>query len=509
MKKLNRRHPFEVNKEFVGIAKKYEETELLLKIGSNDVRVLALWGMDGIGKTTLAKDLYAKLCSQFERHCFIENIREESTKCGLNGVRNKLFSTLLELSVDAPYVETPIFIRRLSCEKSFIVLDDVATLEQAENLSIVNNILGPSSRVIVTTRDKQICSQFNECAIYEVKGMNRDDSLQLFCWNAFGKKHAKVGYEELLESAVWYCRGNPLALKVLGANFRTKSKEAWESELEKLKKIPNRRIHDVLKLSFDDLDRTQQDIFLDIACFSNSRLTDVDYLSGRDYLTILLNACKFFSVSGVEVLLYKALITFRHCDEIEMHDLLLEMGREIVKQECPKNPGRRSRLWDPKEVYDVLKYNKVTGRLNYFCMYIFDYEIQARLICMTLVILNFVFQGTEVVEVIQFTISEIGDLYLSSDCFKSMTNLRCLHITNNIKQVNGLKCYTVQLPEGLEWLSDKLRHLYWESFPLESLPSTFLVKGLYNLACPIASLESFGREFRYKLINVFVYSCYR
>jgi hypothetical protein len=116
-------------------------------------------------------------------------------------------------------------------------------------------------------------------------------------------------------------------------------------------------------------------------------------------------------------------------------------------------------------------------------MYAFDYEIQARLICMTLIILNFVFQGTEVVEVILFNISEIGDLYLSSDCFKSMTNLRCLHITNNINDFY-LRCelYTVHLLEGLEWLSDKLRHLYWDSFPLESLPSTFCAKWLVQLS---------------------------
>jgi len=46
--------------------------------------------------------------------------------------------------------------------------------------------------------------------------------------------------------------------------------------------------------------------------------------------------------------------------------LLEEMGREVVKQESPEDPGRRSRLWDPEEVYDVLKYNKVIGRLNSF-----------------------------------------------------------------------------------------------------------------------------------------------
>ncbi|XP_058787295.1 disease resistance protein RUN1-like [Vicia villosa] len=451
LKRLNRRHPFEVNKELVGIEKKYEKMESLLKIGSKDVKTLVLWGMGGIGKTTLAKHLYAKLCSQFEHHCFIENIREESTKCGLKSVSNKLFSELLELPLNAPYVETPIFINRLAHERSLIVLDDVATIEQAENVNIVNSCLGEGSRVIITTRDMQICSQFDECEIYKFEEMNADESLQLFCQNAFGEKCPKDGYGHLSQEAIRYCRGNPLALKVLGANFRTKkSKKGWESELEKLKKIPNRKIYDVLKLSYDDLDRTQQDIFLDTACISRS-LVYYNSLTQKKYLTAVWNACMFYPDSGLEVLLDKTLIFFDDERFISMHNLLKEMGKEIVMTESVKDPGRRSRLWDQKDVYDVLKYNK----------------------------------GTEVVEVIEFNIDQLGDLYLSSDCFKSMTNLRHLHITTKSLDEES----RLHILEGLEWLSDKLRHLCWNFFPLESLPSTFCAEWLVQLKMQNSKLK--------------------
>ncbi|XP_058787297.1 disease resistance protein RUN1-like [Vicia villosa] len=449
LNKLYRRYPFEVNKELVGIDTKYEKMESLLKIGSNDVRTLVLWGMGGIGKTTLAKHLFGRLCSQFERSCFIENIREESTKLGLKFVRNKLFSTLLELPLNTPYVETPIFKNKLAHERSLIVLDDVATLEQAENVNIVNKYLGEGSRVIITTRDMQICSQFDECDIYKFEEMNADESVQLFCKNAFGEKCPKDGYDNLSKKAILYCRGNPLALKVLGANFRTKkSKKEWESELEKLKKIPNRKIHDVLKLSYDDLDHTQQDIFLDIACISRPPVY-YNSLTQKDYLTAVCNACKFYAESGLEVLLDKALIYFDSKHFITMHALLKEMGKEIVMTESVKDPGRRSRLWDQKDVYDVLKYKK----------------------------------GTEVVEVIEFNIYQLEDLYLSSDSFKSMTNLRHLHI-ESIDRENRL-----HLLEGLEWLSDKLRHLCWILFPLESLPSTFCAEWLVQLKMQHSKLK--------------------
>ena len=363
LKQLNRRRPFEVSKELVGIEEKYGEIELLKNIGSNDVRTIVLWGMGGIGKTTLANILYDKHCSEFEYHCFLENVREESTRSGLNVVRNRLFSTLLKLGLDAPYFETPTFKKRLERAKCLIALDDVATLEQAENLKMG---LGPGSRVIVTTRDRQICRQFKGCVVHEVNELNEDESLQLFSYNAFQEKHAKEGYKELSKRAIGYCRGNPLALKVLGANLGAKSKEAWESELEKIKDNPYAGIHDVLKLSFYDLDCTQRDIFLDIACFFYPKVNEFASYKQREYIIDIFNACKFHPATSIEVLLHKALMTFGYRDRIEMHDLFVEMGREIVKQEAPKDPGKRSRLWDPELIYEVFKYNKVSIYINMF-----------------------------------------------------------------------------------------------------------------------------------------------
>jgi len=87
---------------------------------------------------------------------------------------------------------------------------------------------------------------------------------------------------------------------------------------------------------------------------------------------------------------------------------------------------------------------------------------------------KFCFQGTDAIEVIRFNTSEVGDLSLSSKSFESMINLRFLHITD--------KCNKLHLLEGLEWLFDDLRYLHWESFPLESLASTFCGEWLVQLS---------------------------
>jgi len=244
----------------------------------------------------------------------------------------------------------------------FVVLDDVGTSEQLEKLILEYDFLGPGSKVIVTTRNKQILSLVDE--IYEVEELSSYHSLQLFCLTISGEKQPKDGYEDLSKRAILYCKGIPLALKVLGATLRKKSKVVWECELRKLQKLPNIEIHNVLKLSYDCLDRSQKDIFLDIVCFFKGW--------ERDRVTNILEACDFFAASGIESLLDKSLITISNYNHIKMHDLIQEMGWEIVHQESIKDLGRRSRLWKHEEVRDVLKYNKVSTRYNMMELLLFD-----------------------------------------------------------------------------------------------------------------------------------------
>ncbi|KAK7343085.1 hypothetical protein VNO80_26048 [Phaseolus coccineus] len=431
LRKLTARYPNQL-KGLVGIEENYEQIESLLRILSREVRMLGIWGMGGIGKTTLATALYAQLSSEFEGGCFLTNVRENSSRHGgLEALHKKIFTELLgneSHCFNAPILVPQFVMHRLGHKKVFIVLDDVATSEQLEHLVKDYGLLGPGSRVIVTTRDKQIFRPNDE--IYEVKKLSFHRSLELFSLTVFEEKAPKHGHEDLSRRAVSYCKGIPLALKVLGASLRRRSKEAWESELRKLKMISNKKINNVLELSYDDLDRSQKDIFLDIACFLKGK--------DRDWVTNLLEACDFFAASGIEVLLNKALVTISDCNSIEMHDLIQEMGREIVDQESIKEPGRRSRLWRPEEVHE----------------------------------------GTEVVECITLDTCNLNrDLNLSSNCFAKMVSLRFLDIHCSFSSSR----FHVYLPSGLESISDKLRYFFWDGFCHESLPSNFHAEDLVEL----------------------------
>ncbi|XP_060673957.1 disease resistance protein RPV1-like [Ziziphus jujuba] len=402
-------------KGLIGIKENIKKIERILSIDSKDVRIIGIWGMAGIGKTTLAKVVFQKLSNSqlFEGCYFLEDVREKiKVPGGLDHLRKNLICCLLNdktiQKMDTPLEALPsIIFQRLRRKKVLIVLDDVDSSIQLNVLVEGCCELAPGCRIIVTTRDKQVL-RIAADSIYQVKSLNVIESLELFRLHAFRENSPTIDDEMVLE-VIRYADGNPLAFKVLGSFLCCRSQIDWESALKKLKRVQDSEIEKVLKVSYNGLDKGTKEIFLDTACLFNSFFT-------RGHVERILGGGN----STVEIELWMHDLLWM----LWMHDLLRQMGPAIVCDE-DKEPGNHSRLCNAVEVCDVLEN----------CT------------------------GTAAVEVISLDMSEIKkNVIMGHGAFSNMRNLRILKVS-----------YGHDDTTKNEWIHNHVEKL-WNSRKVMSLP---------------------------------------
>ncbi|KAH9782068.1 ADP-ribosyl cyclase/cyclic ADP-ribose hydrolase [Citrus sinensis] len=280
----------------------------------------------------------------------------ESLLGGLGCLQQKLLSKLLQDDNVIP--DIALSFKRLSRRKVLIVLDDVTCFRQIKSLIGSLDWCMAESRIIKTTRNQQV---LRNCCVkekYEMKELGDDHALELFSRHAFKQNNPHIGFEELSSRVIQYAQGVPLATEILGCFLFEKEKQFWESAINILKRIPNMEIQKVLKISFDGLDDEKKNIVLDIACFFKWK--------NKDLVIKFLNACGFTAQTGISSLVDKSLICM-HSNNITMHDLLQEMGREIVRQESTNDPAKRSWLWHHEDIIKVITSNtKIISACNIF-----------------------------------------------------------------------------------------------------------------------------------------------
>ncbi|KAK8464574.1 hypothetical protein PHAVU_010G027166 [Phaseolus vulgaris] len=329
----------------VGLESRVEDVIRTIKSKSTQVFTIAICGMEGSGRTTLAKAIYNQIHGTFTEKSFIEDIAQVSQTRGYVPLQEQFLSDVLKTKVEISDVQMgkSMIWERLYGKRVLLVLDDLNDYGQL-GLWGTSSWFGEGTVIIITARDEvDLPSMLEVDSVFQMIPMNANESLELLSWHAFREPKPKKEYRVLAKRVVAYCGTLPLALEVIGTYLYKRTKDEWNRVLIRLDNIPQHEVPQILKISFDGLaNQIEKDLFLDVCCFFVGK--------SRAYVTKILNGCGVDSDSGIRVLIKRNLIKVKENNKFGMHHLLREMGREIISEISRKESGKNSRLWPHEDL---------------------------------------------------------------------------------------------------------------------------------------------------------------
>ncbi|KAM3206276.1 hypothetical protein ACQJBY_061761 [Aegilops geniculata] len=341
--------------------KEWVVKQLLDQQDQRKVQVLPIFGMGGLGKTTLAKMVYNEqgvqqhfqlkmwhcVSDNFDAIALVKSIIELATNgsCGLPGSIELLQKQLEEV---------------IGQKRFMLVLDDVWNEDERKWEDVLKPLLcsvgGPGSIIVVTTRSHKVASIMQTLQPHKLACLSEQDSWDLFAQKAYnnGVEQEQVELVSIGRRIVNKCRGVPLALKTMGGLLSSYQQvQEWKAiEESNIRDIVGGKdeIMSILKLSYRHLSSEMKQCFAFLAVFPK------DYKMDKDALIQVWMANGFIRENGTMDLTQKGEFIFNelvwrsflqdkgewtHTDGTnsyvtiyyKMHDLMHDLAKDVT-DEC-------------------------------------------------------------------------------------------------------------------------------------------------------------------------------
>jgi len=434
----------------------------------NQVPIISIVGLGGIGKTTLAQHVYndPRTKKNFELQAWVY-VSESFDVVGLTKAILESFEFPAEgenLNLLQNQLKD-----KLMGKKYFLVLDDIwnGKVKFWDKLLLPLNHGSSGSKIIVTTREKNVARHVLNSKLFDLQQLEKNDCWSLFVTHAFHGKSVcdNPNLESIGRKIVDKCGGLPLAIKSLGQLLRKKfSQNEWMQILETdMWRISNEKdsINSVLRLSYHNLHSEIKRCFAFCSIFPKGYKFEKDELIRLWMAEGLLERCgsdKSQEKFGNEIFCYLESISFFQksfdqrygtYDPYVMHDLVNALTKSVSGEFCIQIEGARVEcsLEKTRHIWCSLQSNCVD-----------DKSLEP--ICELAGLRSLILQGCTGVSINK---KVQHDLFSRLKCLR-MLSFRGCHLSEVVDEISNLKL---------------LRYLDLSYNRITSLPDTICM--LYNL----------------------------
>ncbi|XP_058199780.1 disease resistance protein At4g27190-like isoform X3 [Rhododendron vialii] len=225
---------------------------------------IGIWGMGGVGKTTVLRLLNntPEIARIFDFVIWVTVSKSQSIRTIQEEVGKRLSVETKGESDERVAIKLR---QKLNGKKYLLLLDDVWNMVDLDAVGLPNANQNNGCKVVLTTRKLEVCRQMGTDIEIKVKVLPKEEARKMFYANV-GDVVRRPAIKQHAESIVTECDGLPLALKVVSGVLRKEEDvNVWENFLRELRspatsfiKDLNEKVFNILKVSYDHLEDTQK-----------------------------------------------------------------------------------------------------------------------------------------------------------------------------------------------------------------------------------------------------------
>lgn len=336
------------NYETTIIAREEEKEELIrlvLEAGDEEeISIIPIVGLGGLGKTTIAKLVYnddrVKAAFNLQAWVYV------SQKFDLGSIGKSLIKEAKESCQNMDNLQdvSQKLEQILKYKKFLVVLDDLWEEDgtKLEELKVMLQAGKQGSKIIVTTRKKMVATQICAAKPYCLKLLTDDDCWVLFSQKAFrsGVENAEARFVEIGKEIVKKCGGVPLAAKSIGYMMRTKDAvDSWLAVKDSnMWELEDDHVLSSLKLNYYNMSSTLKLCFAYCAMFPKGcAIYEEDliqhWISLGFFKSMLWSlAMEKKGKSSIIELLGMSFLQYSQLQSrvLHMHDLVYDLARSVA-----------------------------------------------------------------------------------------------------------------------------------------------------------------------------------